>query len=284
VGARPRRISVPVAAGILSVEEAGPARGPLVVLLHGFPQTTASWDGVVPRLAAAGMRVLAPLQRGYSPRARPTAAGEYGIQALAADVLGVADAAGADRFSVVGHDWGGAVAWWLGANAPERIVTVTSLATPHPAAMARAALRSTQVLRSLYIPFFRLPAVPERVLLARGGVVLERALRSSGLDVERSAAYVDAMRQPGTLTAALNWYRAASPRTLGRLGRVTRPTLYLWGNRDTALGRAAAQATASHVTGPYRFVELDAPHWLPELEPEHVAGLVQEHLEAHDGS
>ena len=282
--AQARRIEVPVAAGILDVEDAGPARGPLVVLLHGFPQTTASWEEVLPRLAAAGYRVMAPSQRGYAARARPPAVPEYGIQALAADVLAVADCAGAARFSVVGHDWGGAVAWWLGAKAPERIATVTSLATPHPAAMARVALRSTQALRSMYIPLFRLPAVPERVLLAGGGRLLDRALRRSGLDAERATAYVHAMRQPGALTGALNWYRAASPRALGRLGRVGRPTLYVWGNRDLALGRAAAEATASHVTGPYRFVELDAPHWLPEAEPERVAALIQGHLEAHDGS
>jgi pimeloyl-ACP methyl ester carboxylesterase len=284
VVARPRRVEVPVAAGILDVEEAGPARGPLVVLLHGFPQTTASWDGVLARLAAAGFRVLAPSQRGYSPRARPSAAREYGIQALADDVLAVAHSAGADRFSVVGHDWGGALAWWLGAKAPERIATVTSLATPHPGAMARVAWRSTQVLRSSYIPFFRLPGVPERVLLAGGGGVLDRALRRSGLDAPQAAAYVDAMREPGALTAALDWYRAASPRTLGRLGRVVRPTLYVWGNRDSALGRAAAEATASYVTGPYLFIELDASHWLPEAEPERVAALVQEHLQAHDAA
>jgi pimeloyl-ACP methyl ester carboxylesterase len=150
--------------------------------------------------------------------------------------------------------------------------------------MARVALRSTQVLRSLYIPFFRLPAVPERVLLARGGRLLGRVLRQSGLDADRAAAYVDAMREPGALTAALNWYRAASPVSLGRLGPVDRPTLYVWGNRDTALGRAAATATAAHVTGPYRFEELDAPHWLPEVEPERVVSLVREHLESHAGA
>jgi pimeloyl-ACP methyl ester carboxylesterase len=164
------------------------------------------------------------------------------------------------------------------------MATVTSLATPHPAAMARVALRSTQALRSLYIPFFRLPAVPERVLLARGGRLLDRALRGSGLDAARSAAYVDAMREPGALTAALNWYRAASPLALARVGPVDRPTLYVWGNRDTALGRAAATATAAHVTGAYRFEELDAPHWLPEVEPERVTTLVRQHLEAHGGA
>ena len=282
--ARPRRAEVPVPVGTLDVDVAGPADGPLVVLLHGFPQTPGSWDDVVPRLTEAGLRVATPAQRGYAPRARPAAAAEYGIEALAADVLAVADHLGALRFSVVGHDWGGAVAWWLGATAPERVVTVTSLATPHPAAMARVALRSTQALRSLYIPFFRLPVAPERVLLAGGGRALRRTLRASGLDDDRAAAYVDAMRAPGALTAALNWYRAASPRTLGRLGPVDRPTLYVWGNRDTALGRAAATATAAHVTGPYRFVELDAPHWLPEVEGERVAGLVREHLEAHGGA
>lgn len=273
-----------MAAGTLDVEEAGPADGPLVLLLHGFPQTPDSWDEVLPGLAAAGLHAVAPAQRGYSPRARPSAAADYGIEALAGDALAVADHYGAARFSIVGHDWGGAVAWWLGATAPERVVTVTSLATPHPAAMASVAWRSTQVLRSLYIPFFRLPAVPERVLLAGGGRPLERALRSSGLDARRTAAYVDAMRQPGALTAALNWYRAASPLALGRVGPVDRPTLYIWGNRDTALGRAPATATASFVTGPYRFEELDAPHWLPEVEPERVTGLVREHLERHGGA
>jgi pimeloyl-ACP methyl ester carboxylesterase len=147
--ARPRRLEVPVPVGTLDVDEAGPADGPLVVLLHGFPQTAASWDQVLPALAAAGFRVVAPAQRGYSPAARPMSSRDYGIEALAADVLAVADHLGASRFSVVGHDWGGAVAWWLGATAPERVQTVTSLATPHPAAMARVALRSTQVLRSL---------------------------------------------------------------------------------------------------------------------------------------
>ena len=238
---------------------------------------------MLPPLAAAGLHAVAPAQRGYSPGARPRSPRDYGIEALAGDVLAVADHFSAPRFSVVGHDWGGAVAWWLGATAAARVVTLTSLATPHPAAMARVALRSTQLLRSLYIPFYRLSAVPERVLRARGGRALDLALRRSGLDAGRSAAYVDAMRAPGALTAALNWYRAASPATLGRLGPVDRPTLYVWGNRDTALGRAAAVATGRQVTGPYRFVELDAPHWLPEEEPERVATLVGEHLEAHGG-
>ena len=264
---RPRRIEVPVPAGVLDVAEAGPGDGPLVLLLHGFPQTAVSWEEVMPGLAAAGFHVLAPAQRGYSPRARPVAASEYGIEALAGDVLAVADQVGAPRFSVVGHDWGGAVAWWLAGTAPERVAT-----------------RSTQALRSLYIPFFRLPVVPERVLLAGNGRLLDRALRGSGLDPERSAEYVGAMREPGALTAALNWYRAASPLSLGRLGPVDRPTLYVWGNRDTALGRAAATATAAHVTGPYRFEELDAPHWLPEVEPERVTTLVRQHLEAHGGA
>ena len=282
--APPRRIEVPVEAGVLDAEEAGPADGPLVLLLHGFPQTPASWDDVLPRLAAAGLHVVAPAQRGYSPRARPTEVAAYGIEALATDALAVADHVGAARFSVVGHDWGGAVAWWLGSNAPERVASVVSLATPHPAAMARVGWRSTQALRSLYIPFFRLPVLPERVLLAREGWFLDRSLRQSGLDAARSAAYVEAMREPAALTAALNWYRAASPLALGRVGPVDRPTLYVWGNRDPALGRAAATATAAHVTGPYRFEELDAPHWLPEVEPERVTALVREHLEAHGGA
>jgi pimeloyl-ACP methyl ester carboxylesterase len=276
-----RRTQVRVAAGVLDVEAAGAPDGPLVVLLHGFPQTPACWADVLPALGRAGFHAVAPAQRGYSPGARPRAVGSYGIEALADDVLAVADAAGAPRFSVVGHDWGGAVAWWLGAERPDRVASLTSLATPHPAAMARVLLRSTQALRSAYVPFFRLPVLPERALLAARGAGLDRALRRSGLDAGRAATYVAAMREPGVLTAALNWYRAASPRQLARCGRVGRPTLYVWGRRDAALGRAAATATGGFVDAPYRFEELEAPHWLPELEPERVTALLRDHLGRH---
>lgn len=264
----------------------GPADGRLVFLLHGWPQTTAAWDATVPGLVAAGHRVVAPAQRGYSPGARPLAVEQYRLDHLVADVVGMADELGASRFDVVGHDWGGAVAWALGAQHPGRVRTLTSLSTPHPAAMLAALPRSLQALRSAYIPFFQLPWLPERALLAAGAAPLRLLLRRSGLDDDHVRAYVEAMAGPGALTAALSWYRAAgsSPAQLRAVGRIEVPTLLVWGSADPALGRAAAEGTARHVGGAYRFVAIEgAGHWLPELHAADVLAPLLEHLAAPAG-
>jgi pimeloyl-ACP methyl ester carboxylesterase len=263
------------------VEIDGPDDGPVVFLLHGWPQTTACWRDITPVLAAAGHRVVAPAQRGYSPAARPTDVASYRLDELVGDVLGMADALGAARFDVVGHDWGGAVAWALGSNHAERVRTLTSLSTPHPAAMIAALPRSAQVLRSSYIPFFQLPWVPERVLLAAGGAPLRGALLRSGLDTGRARAYTEAMSDGATLTAALSWYRAAgaSPSQLRAVGPISVPTTYIWGSADPALGRTAAVGTGRHVTGPYRFHPLaGASHWLPERHADEVLPPLLERL------
>jgi len=147
---------------------AGPPAGELVVLLHGFPQTAACWARVAEALAAAGYRVLAPDQRGYSPGARPAAVRAYRMPELVGDVLALAEAAGAARFHLVGHDWGGAVAWALAGRHPERVATLTSVSTPHPRAFAAALLTGGQLLRSAYIGFFAIPRLSELVLGARG--------------------------------------------------------------------------------------------------------------------
>lgn len=259
----------------------GPDDGPVVFLLHGWPQTPAAWDAVAPTLVAAGHRVVAPWQRGYAAGARPLAVADYRLDRLVEDVLGMADLLGAGRFDVVGHDWGGAVAWALAAQHPGRLRTVTSLSTPHPAAMLASLPRSAQALRSAYIPLFQLPWLPERLLLAGGGAPLRTMLRRSGLDDERAAAYVEAMAEPGALTAALAWYRAAgaSPAQLRAVGRIQVPTLFVWGSADPALGRTAAEGTAAQVDAAYRFVPLDgAGHWLPERHPVDVLPPLLEHL------
>lgn len=270
-----------VGAHRFDAEVDGPADGPVVFLLHGWPQTPACWDDVVPALVAAGRRVVAPAQRGYSPGARPTAVTAYRLDELVADVLGMADALGVQRFDVVGHDWGGAVAWALAAQHPDRIRTLTSLSTPHPAAMLSALPRSAQLLRSSYIPFLQLPWLPERVLLAAGGAPLRAALLRSGLDEDRADAYVRAMGEDGTLTAALSWYRAAgaSPAQLRAVGPISVPTTYIWGSADPALGRTAAESTGRSVTGPYRFHPLaGASHWLPERHSDEVLPPLLERL------
>jgi pimeloyl-ACP methyl ester carboxylesterase len=261
---------------------AGPDDGPVVLLLHGFPQTKTAWRAVLPVLGAAGLRAVAFDQRGYRGSAADadTPRRAYRLDALADDVLVVADALGAERVHVVGHDWGGAVAWKLASDAAARLASVTVVATPHPRAMVRSMV-GMQGLRSLYIGFFQLPAVPELVLGASHGVTLRRLLRRSGLGAEHAAEYSAAMTVDGTLARALQWYRSNGPSSVGSVGPSRVPTLYVWPSDDVALGRAAAERTADHVDGPYRFVVFDGcAHWVPELRPEELAALVVGHVEA----
>lgn len=263
------------------VSDTGPADGEGVVLLHGYPQAAVSWRGIAPGLAELGYRALAPDQRGYSPGARPEGRRAYVLRELSDDVLELADQAGLDRFHVVGHDWGGAVAWALATDRPERIRTVTVLSTPHPQAFLRSMVTSTQGLRSLYMVLFQIPRLPEWLSTAGNGRLARLALRRSGLPGELVEEYVARMAEPGALTAALNWYRAL-PLQLGDMREVkpvTVPTMYVWSSGDVALGRAAAELTGRYVVGPYRFEVLDGvSHWIPEQVPEVVVGLLAEHL------
>ncbi len=262
----------------LEVRDEGPRGGEVVVLLHGFPQDSRCWSEVSPTLHRAGLRTLAPNQRGYSPGASPDDVSAYRVSALAADVLAVLDAAGATTAHVVGHDWGGAVAWFLGAHHADRVASLTVLSTPHPAAMAHAMTRSLQPLRSWYALAVQVPVLPE-LLLAR---TLAPALRVSGLPAHLARRYGRRFASPSALHGPLAWYRAAGRRPPWRVldgvgagsGTVGVPTTYVWGRHDPALGRAAATATRDQVSGDYLFVELDAGHWLPELHPDEVAGAV----------
>jgi pimeloyl-ACP methyl ester carboxylesterase len=246
------------------VRDAGPADGEAVVLLHGFPQNRSSWDDVIPLLAEAGYRVLAPDQRGYAPGALPKGRRNYAMPHLLDDVIALLDQAGLEKAHLVGHDWGGGIAWSLAAKAPDRLQSLTVLSTPHPAAMRRAAVTGTQGIRSRYMLFFQLPRLPEKVLdpaTPSGRRRFLRSLRRSGLDPEASERAADVMATPGVLTGALNCYRGLP--FSGRIaGGVAAPTLYIWGKHDAFLGRKAALLTADYVTGPYQFREIDAGHWI----------------------
>lgn len=266
---------------LFDVRDGGPADGDPVVLLHGFPQDATAWTAVAGRLHAAGLRTLAPDQRGYSPGARPAGRGDYRIRELTGDVLALLDAAGLGRAHVVGHDWGGIVAWALAARHPERVRSLTALSVPHPAAMARAMVTGGQALRSSYVALFQLPVLPERLLLAGGGAALRRLLLAGGLPPERAEHYVRRMREPGALSAALAWYRALPLDAGAAAGPVRVPTLHLWSTRDPALGRAATEGTRRFVDAPYRLEVLDGvAHFVPELAPDRVADLVAAHVRA----
>jgi pimeloyl-ACP methyl ester carboxylesterase len=261
------------------VRDAGPPDGEPVVLLHGFPQDSTAWDKVAPALHASGLRTLAPDQRGYSPMARPHGRSHYRLRETVEDVLALLDAAGLQSAHVVGHDWGGAVAWGLGAWHPDRVRTLTAISVPHPGAMARAMVRSDQALRSYYMGLFQLPVLPERLILSGDGAALRRMLKRGGLPDPVAEHYAARMREPGALSAALGWYRALPWDGRDRVGTVRVPTLFIWSTGDAFLGRTAAEATGDFCAGPYRLVVLDdVTHWIPELAPDRVAELVTAHV------
>jgi pimeloyl-ACP methyl ester carboxylesterase len=277
------RIEIPVGDLVFSGRASGPGDGRCVLLLHGFPQTSWSWRHQLQALAQAGHRGVAVDQRGYSEGARPAGVEHYAMPHLVSDVVAVADRLGCDRFDVVGHDWGGAVAWNLAGRHPDRVRTLTVVSTPHPAAFAATLLdgRDDQAQRSSYMAFFRQPEVPEQTFLADGGAGLRTLFEASGLAGEADE-YVSVLTQPGAMTAALNWYRAVDIADVREMGAVTSPTLYVWSTEDVALGRAAAEATAAHVSGPYRFEVLEGvSHWVPEEAPADLNRLLLEHLAAH---
>ncbi|MDX1885959.1 alpha/beta fold hydrolase [Mycolicibacterium sp. 120270] len=264
---------------VFDVIDAGPADGPVVVLLHGFPETNTMWQPVIERLTAQGYRCLAPLQRGYSGGARPKRRRDYRAAELVEDVRALIDESGAQRVHLVGHDWGAVVAWYVAQSHPDRLHTVAPLSVPHPAAFLKAIGTSRQALASWYMLFFQLPWIPERTLLhprVQRGFLADRA------DRELGRAEIDAMKEPGALTAALNWYRAipfSRPRDVRK--KVTVPTLYVWSDDDIALLEKGAQLCADYVVGDYRFERLSGSHWIVEEHPDTVSDLLLDWFATH---
>jgi pimeloyl-ACP methyl ester carboxylesterase len=257
---------------------AGPADGEAVILLHGYPQSAGSWRETMEWLAGRGFRAIAPNLRGYSPGASPSEASEYSMDKLVADVIGIADSQKAERFHLVGHDWGGALAWSVAGTHPKRLLSLTVLSTPHSAAMLEAMRNSTQGLRSSYMAFFRLPRIPEMMLNFAGLRSAGLGLRVTGLPAESWHRDRAQLRRVGGLHGPLNWYRGAINRNT-KLRRVSVPTMYIWGKHDFALGRRAAERTAKYVTGPYRFEEINAGHWIVDRNADVFQRLLGEHLD-----
>jgi pimeloyl-ACP methyl ester carboxylesterase len=262
---------------------AGPKNGEPVLLLHGWPEFADCWRQIMHALAGAGYRAVAVDQRGYSPGARPLHVTDYAMDRLIDDALGFADHQGWTTFHLVAHDWGGMVAWTLAGSHADRLRTLSVLATPHPVALStEAAADDAQYHRLDYIRFFRQPdGVAEAALLADGAARL-RAAYGGNIPSVLVDANVERLSRPGALTATLNWYRAVTPDLAVPAGRITTPTLYIWGTKDAALGEGAARRTKDYVDGPYRFHVLEGKsHWLPEQAPDEVAPLLVDHLRHH---
>lgn len=261
----------------LHVVQAGPLDGPLVLLLHGFPECWYGWHQQIPALVAAGFRVWAPDQRGYNRSAKPRGIGAYTLGTLAQDILGLIEASGRAKVYLVGHDWGAAVAWWVALTYPERLHKLAILNVPHPVVMRRQLLGNPRQLRkSWYMFAFQLPWLPEHLLRRNNYGEGIRMLKGSGKRTTFTPAdleeYRQAWAQPGALTGMLNWYRAIMqrPPRLTRSPRITVPTLMLWGKQDIALGSEMAHLSLDLCDNGRLIMFDDATHWVQHDEAQAV--------------
>lgn len=259
----------------LHVVEAGPPDGPLVILLHGFPDFWWGWRRQIEPLAAQGFHVVVPDQRGYNQSDKPRGLAAYQIDTLAADVIRLAASYNCSRFHLVGHDWGGLVAWWTAMRYPTQVDHLAIVNAPHPEVWRYMKHhRFRQAMRSAYVAFFQLPWLPELVLKAGNFMLLRRALMHSSrpfaFTAEDMAWYVEAWARPGALTAMLNYYRALRYKPSGAPVRIQPPTLLIWGQQDRFLDPAVAQASLALCDhGQALFLDT-ATHWVQLEEVEIV--------------
>lgn len=260
----------------------------LALLLHGFPESAHAWRHQIPLLASLGYRVWAPNLRGYGHSDKPLGRRAYTLPELERDISDLIDASGASSILLVGHDWGGAIAWSYAANGSRPIERLVVMNCPHPQLMLRGLLRPAQLKRSWYFFFFQLPRLPERLLLREGA--FERAFRSQAVHPERFTdadvrAFRDNAHLPGAATAMVNYYRGMPLSFTGLTRRgpqtVAVPTLLIWGEQDQALGKELTQGTERYVQDlTLRFIP-DASHWVQQDTPEEVNRLLAEWLPAH---
>jgi pimeloyl-ACP methyl ester carboxylesterase len=265
---------------------AGEEGAPLALLLHGFAESMRCWRQQLAALADMGYRAVAPSQRGYSKGARPDPRdpSRYHMDRLMDDAMAIVAAYGygGQRFHLAGHDWGGSIAWSLADRYPERLASLTVLSRPHPNAFNRA-LRlpdGEQLRRSRHhTAFLELDAADK--VLADNAKWLRERLAAAGVPGFAIEEHLSVLGNKDAMEAALAWYRARGA-IRSPLGPTRVPTLYIWGNADDTVGRAAAEGTVDFVAAPYRFVELPGVgHFAAEQAPERVSELMLEHLRAH---
>jgi len=261
----------------LHVVQTGSRYGSMVILLHGFPEFWYGWRRQLQPLAEAGFRVWIPDQRGYNLSDKPRGISAYRLDELAADVLGLVNAAGVDNCYLAGHDWGAAVAWWVALRYPERVHKLAILNVPHPAVMRKTIFTSlSQIRRSWYIFAFQAPYLAEAILRNDDwGQLVKMATHTAKpgsftpYDIE---LYKQAWWRKGAFTSMLNWYRAAlqMPPDMSGDMHIRVPTLILWGANDAALGREMAQPSLDLCEqGQLVFFE-ESSHWVQLDEAEAV--------------
>ena len=267
------------------VSTAGPDTGPLVLMLHGFGVSRFLWDAQVDALGEAGYHAVAPNQRGYAAGARPDPAdhAQYRIDLLIADAISIVKAVGDPaRFHLAGHDWGGSLSWHIADQYPGRLASLTMLSRPHPQAFNRAlALPDGEQKRrsSHHTRFLDPQAGPDN--LADDARWLRTRLNANGVPPDKIEKHLSVIGNPQAMEAALAWYRARGV-THQQVGPTKVPTLYIWGDADDTVGRAAAEGTAGFIAAPYRFAELpDVGHYPADQVPDQVNDLMLQHLKAN---
>jgi pimeloyl-ACP methyl ester carboxylesterase len=267
----------------LHVAEAGPEGGPLVILLHGFPEFWYGWRHQIGALADAGHHVVVPDQRGYNLSDKPKGVSKYDLDRLVADIVGLADSFNAAQFALAGHDWGAGVAWWLADHYPDRLRRLAIFNAPHPA-LWRIAMDEDPEQRKLsrYVRMLGTRALPELMIRAgRYGGLID-ALRDSkhGLSEEELARYREAWRQRGALTAMINWYRAILKRRFQPPpeASIAVPTQIVWGGRDRYSVLRLAHASRTLCRRGNLTVFPEATHWVLQDESERVNAILLEFL------
>lgn len=269
-----------------TADVAGPASGPLVLMLHGFPESRHSWRAALPALAAAGYRAVAPDQRGYSPGARPDPAdlANYAFDKLIGDAIEIVAAAGYEgkRFHLVGHDWGGQVSWGVASRYPERLASLTILSRPHPSSFRRALQKEDgdQKHRSRHHRAF-LDADTGRLLLADNARRLREGLFGQGVPAAALEDHLSVLGNPEALEAALAWYRS-NKGLAADIGTIAAPTLYIWGDADATVGPDAAYGTAEFVAPSFAMEVLpNVGHFVMDQAPAKATDLLLAHLKKH---
>ena len=265
---------------------AGESGAPLVLLLHGFAESMHCWRAQVATLADMGYRAIAPSQRGYSPGARPDPRefSHYLIDRLMDDAMAIVAASGYGdaRFHLVGHDWGGSIAWGLADRHRARLASLTILSRPHPNAFNRALqlIDGDQARRSRHHKAFLEPDAGAKVL-ADDAKWLRDRWAANGVPASAIEAHLSVLGNTDTMEAALAWYRARGA-IRGPLGPIRVPTLYIWGDADDTVGRAAAEGTMDFIAAPYRFEVLPGVgHFAADQAPERVSELLLAHVETY---
>jgi pimeloyl-ACP methyl ester carboxylesterase len=277
---------ITIAPGLtFDVLAAGEAGAPLVLLLHGFAESMHCWRAQVAALGDAGFRAIAPSQRGYSPSARPDTgdAANYHIERLMDDAMAIVAASGYGdrRFHLAGHDWGGSIAWALADRYPARLASLTVLSRPHPNAFNRALQTDTgQAHRSRHHKAFLEPDAADLVLADNAKWLRER-LTAAGVPAGAIEEHLAVLGNKPAMEAALAWYRARGA-IRSPLGPIRVPTLYIWGDADDTVGRAAAEGTTDFIAAPYRFeVFSGVGHFAAEQAPDRVSELLLQHAAAY---